>query len=1238
MYQITTIGEIEWKNNQVYIQVNEDYQRGLLHAESFSHMHLVYGDFVLEESNQEMQLKHNIVKIEKIERKKGLIVGAVTFPRSVDTQQMSFLYDLKPYFPCEDRVTTLDEFQNNIDNNQSLSQERVITTIHGNSTTFDSTCKEHNLTMCGKIRVLEGQTYIECSKEKVKQFHNREVIRVFWWFHRFDKKNYRKLTECEPPYENAPRLGIFASRSPVRPNPIAMTIARIIRIDELNGRIYVNALDCFDKTPCINMLSYVNAYDFIDDVEVAEWVKHWPNSWVEEKPVMEDISTKNASLKNMNHKEMVTEERTMDHKEMVIEERTMDHKKLITEESTMDHKELVTEESTMDHKELITEESAMNQKENESPENEMSFEEFIHSRKQGKLMKRHKDILMQQLKETNIEKEPCLSVYEAYENNLKGINVTIPYHKITALVGVSGSGKSSLAFDTIYAECQRRFADLEGRAELLKKPKISRMTGVIPAIAISQQAIGKNSRSTVGTYSDLYDDLRSIFSTIGVRHCPNCGQIIAPMTIEEMLSLFRPNEKVDVFDLEKKIINGKTLRERLEQALTKSHGACYVKVNRQFVMLQTRQMCYHCKQMMFHLTPATFNYNDPESCCKCCNGRGTIVEISEATIVQDKKKSLLDGASNWYKGLREFQKHPNANWMRGEVLGLAQKLKVDLELPYEQLPEQFKTQLMNGTGEETVTFHYVNDKNGRNGSICRPVEGAIAVIKRFYRENGDVYPINQFVLHKECPVCNGERLSKEARLVTVGGARYPQVAQMTFTQLFAWCQNLSEQVSDYDYAKIEATVSSIARVWQVAHNLGIDYLSLNRDTLTLSGGEKKRLQLLSNLATNISGILYILDEPTAGLNVKDYDLLKDMLHTLIERGNTVLMVEHSAKMIKEADKIIEIGPGAGVHGGEMIENGPIVASLSKLPTRVLPQKEKLDFESGLHFHNISYRNLKDVSFTIPMHAITCIHGVSGSGKSSMLEGVIYERVCSDVKPFSQVCYVDQQPIGRNLRSTPATYLKLMDEIRKIYSSLESAKRLGFKETVFSHNSTAGQCDCCRGIGQINPEFMPDVWITCPACQGRRYKSQVLEVTYQGYTIADVLDFSIEKAREVFEKETKIQPILELLCDVSLGYLIMGQSTTTLSGGEAQRLKLVNELMTQTKTNTLYLLDEPTSGLSRTEMMELLKLFHRLVEEGNTIVLIEHNQEVLLNCDYLIELGPKAGDEGGRIISQECLIS
>ncbi len=1205
MYHITIIGQIEWKNYHVYIRIIEECKRGLRHAESFSHMHLVYGDFALEESNKEKLLKHNIIKIEKLDRKEGLIVGEVIFPRSVETQQKSYLYDLKPYFPCEDRVITLEEFQNSFGKNQCLSQERVITTIHDNSTSCDSNHMEHNITMCGKIRVLEGQTYIECSKEKVKQFQDREVIRVFWWFHRFDKKNYRKVAECDPPYENAPRVGTFASRSPVRPNPIAMTTARIIRVDELNGRIYVNALDCFDMTPCINVLPYVNAYDFVERVEVAEWVKHWPDSWVEEKPVFEDVSTKNMNSKNMS-------------------EKNLDKKNL--------------DKKNMDRNDLITEESILDLKDNESPEYEMSFEDFIHSRNQGKLMKKHKNTLLQQLKETKIEKEPCLSVYGAYENNLKRINVSIPYQKITALVGVSGSGKSSLAFDTIYAECQRRFADLEGSRELLPKPKISRMTGVIPAIAISQQAIGKNTRSTVGTYSDLYDDLRSIFSTIGVRHCPNCGQMIAPMTMEEMMNLFQPDETVEVFNLDKELVSCKTLRERLEKALRESHGACYVKVDHQFIMLQTRQMCYRCNQVMFHLTPATFNYIDSESYCKCCNGRGIIVEISEATIVQDKKKSLLDGASSLYKGLREFQKHPNANWMIGEVLGLAQKLEVDLELPYEQLPEQFKTFLLNGTGEDTVTFHYVNEKNGRNGSICRPVEGAISVIKRIYSKNGDVYPINQFVLQKECPVCNGERLSKEARLVTVGGVRYPQIAQMTFTQLFAWCSHISEQVSDSDYAKIEATVTNIARVCQVAHNLGIDYLSLNRDTLTLSGGEKKRLKLLSNLAANISGILYVIDEPTAGLNVKDYDLLKEMLHTIKARGNTILMVEHSAKMIKEADKIIEIGPGAGIHGGEIIENGPIVASLSELPARVLPLKDKLDFEKGLQFQNISYRNLKDVTFTIPLHAITCIHGVSGSGKSSMLEGVIYERVCKDLKPFSQVCYVDQQPIGRNLRSSPATYLKLMDEIRKIFSNLESAKRLGFKEAVFSYNSLAGQCDCCRGIGQINPEFMPDVWITCPACQGSRYKSQVLEVTYQGYTIADVLEFSIEKAKEVFVNEAKLQPILQLLCDVSLEYLIMGQSTTTLSGGEAQRLKLVNELMTQTKKNTLYLLDEPTSGLSRTEVIELLKLFHQLVEDGNTIVLIEHNEEVLINCDYQIELGPKAGDEGGRIISQLCLIS
>lgn len=821
----------------------------------------------------------------------------------------------------------------------------------------------------------------------------------------------------------------------------------------------------------------------------------------------------------------------------------------------------------------------------------------------------------------------------AYENNLKGIDATIPYHKLTALVGVSGSGKSSLAYDTIYAECQRRFADIQGSRDVLPKPKMTRMSGVIPAIAVSQQSIGKNSRSTVGTYSDVYDDLQSLFATIGVRHCPKCGKAITPMTVDEMEQLLGKEKKVDIFTLTKEPVTGSTLRERIKCALDTGNGACYATVRKEMRLLQTKQMCYHCKQMMFELTPATFHYNDPESSCKRCYGRGSIMEINEDTIIQDKTKSLYENASVWFQGLREFKAHPNANWMKGEVFGLADKHQVDLEQPYEMLPEQFRHELMNGTGDETVTFSYKNEKNGRNGSICRPVEGAIHAIKRFYSEWGNEFPFQSLVKKKLCPVCEGERLRNEGRLITVGNLRYPVVARMTFSGIFEWCLHLCEKISEAEYEKVENTILTIARVSQMAIKLGIGYLELDRETQTLSGGEKKRLKLLTTLASDISGILYIMDEPTSGLHPKDYARLGEVFQTILSRGNTILMVEHNADLIKKADHIIEIGPGAGTHGGRVIENGPVTSSLNQPTKRFLPVKETLDFKNGIKMEHINYRNLKDLSVQIPGNAITCIHGVSGSGKSTLLEEVIYRKVSENPELFQQVCYIDQQSIGRNQRSTPATYLKIMDELRKIYARTEEAKKRHFSEAVFSYNNAAGQCDCCKGVGKISPEFLPDVWVTCPQCKGRRYKENILEIKYKGYSIADVLELSVEAAAEVFAEEKKLEPVLKLMSEVSLGYLMLGQSTTTLSGGEAQRIKLVNELTASSKGSTLYLFDEPTSGLSSMEVKQLLKLFHRLIHEGNTIIVIEHNLEILENADYQIELGPGAGEEGGRILSQ-----
>lgn len=1175
MYQIKRIGEVEFQNGNVKVVVDAPYRKGLRHAEQFSHIHLVYGCSVFDEERKASEIwgrmKSVVVRVQQIRMSEGVIIGHYAANLNESNVEPdcsgSILIDIKPYFPCEDRVR------------QENCIDKMEKSIPLHITRLLRTEERIEIESCGWIRKEEGRTFFEGSKEQLNGISENEIIRVYWWFHRFDKPIYRKVTECDPPYENAPKVGIFASRSPVRPNPIAMTLARVLKVDTAAGRVYVNDLDCFDRTPCISIVPYAPEQDYIKEVEVAEWVRHWPEYWVEEAteetmPVIEESQdcSDNGSYGDWE-----------DSGEKVVNLNQWDDKNTQYESET-----------------------------------------FIKNAREN---------LISRLTEQTLPGKSGLEVIGAYENNLKGIDVTIPYHKLTALVGVSGSGKSSLAYDTIYAECQRRFADIQGVRDVLPKPRMTRMSGVIPAIAVSQQSIGKNSRSTVGTYSDVYDELQSLFATIGVRHCPKCGKAITPMTIDEMEHLLGKEKKVDIYTLTKEPVTGNTRRECLKSALNAGNGACYATVGKELRLLQTKQMCYHCKQMMFELTPATFHYNDPESSCKRCYGRGSIIEISEDTIIQNKSKSLYENASVWFQGLREFKAHPNANWMKGEVFGLAEKYQVDLEQPYEMLPEQFRHELMNGTGDETVTFSYKNEKNGRNGSICRPAEGAIHAIKRFYSEWGNEFSFQSLVTKKVCPVCEGERLRNEGRLVTVGDLRYPVVARMTFSGIFEWCLHLCEKISEAEYEKVENTILTIARVSQMAIKLGIGYLELDRETQTLSGGEKKRLKLLTTLASDISGILYIMDEPTSGLHPKDYARLSEVFQTILSRGNTILMVEHNADLIKKADHIIEIGPGAGIHGGRVVENGPVVSCLNQLTKRILPVKEKLDDENGIQLEHINYRNLKDLSVQIPRNAITCIHGVSGSGKSTLLEEAIYRKVSENPELFQQVCYIDQQSIGRNQRSTPATYLKIMDELRKIYARTEEAKKCHFSEAAFSYNNAAGQCDCCKGVGKINPEFLPDVWVTCPQCKGRRYKENILEIRYKGYSISDVLELSVEQAAEVFAEEKKLEPVLKLMSEVSLGYLMLGQSTTTLSGGEAQRIKLVNELTASSKGNTLYLFDEPTSGLSSMEVKQLLKLFHRLIHEGNTIIVIEHNPEILENADYQIELGPGAGEEGGRIVSQ-----
>lgn len=1180
MYYLNVIGELVAEGEKVVLKLKKEYRRGLKYAELFSHLHVFYKDRM---NNFEV-LHEMIMEMLSVDMKKGVIefiprnLGqgkAEAFDHQSNSMQKKVeVFDVKPYFPCEDSVR----------NSECKSEQvKVGTKVFlkpGNTSKIGYTLED-----IGQIKNRDGKKYIELKQgDALLDLEGCSHIKIIWWFHKFDEANYRRCVECDPPYENAPRTGVFATRSPVRPNPIALTIARMERYDPIKRRIYINDIECFDGTPCIAIWPY-RKEDLVMDIKLPQWLEHWPR-WLEDRSNSE-FTGKAGRIDS-------------------------------AQESIYYEGEEVTEAE-------IQELFALKEERNDA--------EGIY-------------------------------VEGARENNLKGINCTIPYHKITAVVGVSGSGKSSLVQDTIYTECQRRMGCLTDDSKIMRKPNMDGMYGSIPAIMISQKEIGKNSRSTVGTYSNAYDYLRIIYAAVGIRHCPECGHPIHPISEEEILSLLQKKDRVRIYDINKLEIMEGTLTEKVRTALTKSHGALYAGINEEaaLILLQTRQKCYVCDRLMFELTPTAFNYSDVESMCPECNGYGEKNIIDSNSIIENPELSILEGASSWWGKLRNFQKNPNANWMKGEVIGLAEAMKVDLEKPWIELPEEFRKKVIYGSEGELVTFQYSNKKNGRTGTIVRPVEGVFHILERLYSENDHTDVLSKYVKKVVCDCCNGERLNAEGRLVSIGEIRYPQVAQMAFHDIVTWCRNQPRILPKTHFELIEGSLQRLYELSVCAEQLGLGYLELDRNTATLSGGEGQRLKFLSSMQNRLTGVLYIMDEPSKGLHQKDYGKIANMIEDLKRSGNTVIMVEHNEDMIKIADNVIEIGPSAGDQGGYLMGEGSLEAMCSHQGTQLsryfkednsksMYTPRQLTSQVWLEIEGVKYHNLKNITLSLPVNAVTCICGVSGSGKSSLMKGVIFPEVTKLIKHsgvlqyssqiknadlFDSIILVEQSAIGRSPRSVPATYIGIMDTIRELFSETEDAQAAGINVASFSFNNAEGQCDHCHGDGQIEPKFLQDIWITCPSCNGKRYNKHILGVKYQGKDIAQVLQMSVTEAGKFFcEKSEKkeMKKALKILEEVGLGYLKLGQSLVTLSGGEASRLKLAKELISKTKKHTLYLIDEPTTGLHFSDIENLIKLFQKLVEEGNTIVLIEHNKQIIRNCDWIIELGPGAGYEGGYVISQ-----
>lgn len=1167
MYRLTVIGTMRTEKESM-LELKKNYKKGLKYLELFSHIHVFY------RNSNKGGLQKDIFQIQEINHQTGIIT---LIHKDFMVKEVQ-IFDIKPYFPCEDSVlnSRIEERKKEVE----LKKEIVLKADLENETVFF-------INQLGSIHKKGGDTYLEVDNEfDLSAITQCSHITFLWWFHKFDKEKYRRCVECNPPYENAKRTGVFATRSPVRPNPIAMSVARVIKIASKQNRIYIHDAECFEGTPCIAIWPYDKEQELYLETEVPYWLNHWPK-WLDDRLP-----------------------------------------------------------STLQG---IVEENETKTKENEEHKINKDWNKVVE--------------------EYNFEKlfEPCdepimrdwLVVEGARENNLKEISVEIPYHNITAIVGVSGSGKSSLVKNTIYTECRRRMEGVSDYAKTIERPNMTRMSGVIPAVYLSQKDIGNNTRSTVGTYSECYDALRKIYAVIGRVHCPECKRPIITMTQEEIYQCLEQKQKVFIYNIRKEEIKQGSLRDKIKIALEESQGALYTRTKESaFELFQITQKCYHCDRILFELTPSDFNYSDPESMCMECNGFGEVSEVNLAKVIERPDLSILDGASSFWGKLRNFIKSPNANWMKGEVVGLANQMQVDLNIPWSELPKEFKQKILYGYDKE-VTFTYSNEKNGRNASITRPVEGVFNILKRIYLENNNTQ-VKYYMSKTLCQCCQGERLNAKGRLVKVGEVRYPQVAKMSFDEITNWCILLYKQLDIEEWRKIKTQVLKLYQIAQSANRLGIGYLELERSISSVSGGEAQRLKFLSSMQNELTGILYILDEPSKGLHPKDYQRIIQWMEYLKKMGNTIIMVEHNEDMIKAADHIIEIGPMAGDDGGYVVEKGNLSQMLQNEQTKLsvylkegsnkkIYQQKDLEKVHWLRFYGAKYRNLKNIDFAIPLRAVTCITGVSGSGKTSLLKGVIYEELktihdkqkgwmyCDRIDLpilFDKIVMVEQTTMGRNSRSVPATYIGVMDEIRKLYAKQEDALHFKLTESAFSFNSTIGQCPNCHGEGQITPKYMEDIYLTCPICKGRRYKKDILNIRYQEKNISEVLQLSVKEALTFFDGLAEITAPLTILREVGLDYLKLGQNLVKISGGEATRLKLSKELMVKQKTNILYLIDEPTTGLHGTDIEKLILLFQKLVDSGNTIVLIDHNKQISRNCDWNIELGPKAAKEGGYLIRQE----
>lgn len=907
----------------------------------------------------------------------------------------------------------------------------------------------------------------------------------------------------------------------------------------------------------------------------------------------------------------------------------------------------------------------------------------------------------------------------AKEHNLKNIDLELPRDKFIVFTGLSGSGKSSLAFDTIYAEGQRRYIEsLSAYARqflgLMEKPDVEYIEGLSPAISIDQKTTSKNPRSTVGTVTEIYDYLRLLFARIGVPHCPECGKEISQQTIDQMVDHIlelpegtkiqllapmvrgRKGEHHKIFEEAKKAgfvrvrVNGevleltdeinldknkkhnieivvdrlvvrndiqKRLTDSLETVMNLSGGIALVNViDGSDMMFSQKFACSDCGISIEELEPRAFSFNNPFGACPTCTGLGKLLKIDPDLVIPDKHRSLAEGCIN------------AGGWGGGEdsfammyFKGLAHHYGFDLNTPFGELPESIQDIILYGTKGERIKVSYTKEYG--HGSFMTAFEGVINSIERRYKETQSESAKEEYeslMTNNPCPDCHGARLKRESLAVTVGGKNINEIVQMSVIQCRDFFNNL--ELSERNKTIAHQILKEInARIGFLV-DVGLDYLTLSRSAGTLSGGESQRIRLATQIGSGLVGVLYILDEPSIGLHQRDNDRLLKTLKNLRDLGNTLIVVEHDEDTMHAADYIVDIGPGAGIHGGEIVAVGPvkdIIANKDSITGQYLSGKMKIEVPKNrrktngkwIEVKGANENNLKNIDVKFPLGIMTCITGVSGSGKSTLINEILYKRLAADLnraklKPgehsdilgleyVDKVIDIDQSPIGRTPRSNPATYTGVFDHIREVFAVTNEAKMKGYKSGRFSFNVKGGRCEACRGDGIIKIEmhFLPDVYVPCEVCKGKRYNRETLEVKYKGKSISEVLDMTVEDAVNFFENIPRIRRKLETLYEVGLGYVKLGQSSTTLSGGEAQRVKLATELSKRSTGRTVYILDEPTTGLHTADVHKLIGILQKLNESGNTVIIIEHNLDVIKTADYIIDLGPEGGDKGGTIVTK-----